>query len=121
MNEISSAELFELYLDTISRSTSALLSQCDEYIAGELFEEFDIGATSYLHETSLARLQDAGYINEEIATLSTKLREKWFILQPMDSTLMEIKNANEWKEFFQMSDNLNGLVCKFSEQRNKQE
>jgi hypothetical protein len=60
MSEISLAELYDLYLDTVGRCTSELKNRSDEEIQYNLFEEFDVGAHSFLQEDNLAKLHRAG-------------------------------------------------------------
>jgi len=104
MKEISLAELYEYYLDTVGRCTSALLHQSDEDIGYNLFEEFDVGAQSFLHEDNLAKLYEAGYIDEETLAVSKGVRVRWFALQSRSWTIEEIKSSMEWRELFGLCD-----------------
>lgn len=106
MTEISIDQLYELFLDTIGRCNSALREQSDEEIAYELFEEFDVGAQSFLHEHSLNKLRDAGYIDDEMVAMSKKLRERWLALENGSWTIPEIKTRTEWRELFDLCDRL---------------
>jgi hypothetical protein len=106
MKEISILELYQLYVDTIGRGTSHLRQEGDEQIAYNLFEEFDIGAHSFLHENSLVRLHDAGYIDDEAVALSKALRERWIAFQSKSWTFADIKTKKEWQELFELCDRL---------------
>ena len=107
MTEISMAELYELYLDSVGRCTSELLCQSDEEIKYNLFEEFDVGVRSFLHEDNLVRLYQAGYIDDELLALSKAVRERWLALQNKPWTIDENKSKKEWQELFKLCDRLN--------------
>ena len=102
MSYISVREQYGLYLDTIGRCSSDLLGQSDEELEHNLYEQFDTGAQSFLHEDTLARLRDAGYIDDEMVALSKDVRNRWFALadeyryRPTE----EIRTNTEWKELF---------------------
>ena len=68
MKPISPIQLFEHLVDTISWCSIDILTLPDDEIAYNLFEQFDIGAQSFLHENSLAFLLKDGLITDEIAT-----------------------------------------------------
>jgi hypothetical protein len=106
MSEISVVELYELYLDTIGRCTSALLARSDEDILYELFEQFDIGAITFLHENTLAKLRAAGYIDDEAVAVAKLVRERWLDLSQRFWTVQDIRNREEWKELFRLCDRL---------------
>ena len=102
--------LFELFCDTISRCTSKNLELSDEELAHNLFEEFDVGATSFLHGVSLNRLFEAGLICERAKTLSQQIRADWFALQETDWTTGEIQTESAWMELFLKCDELLSLL-----------
>ncbi len=97
MSEISAAELYELYVDTVGRCTNDLLRMSDQDINYNLFEEFDVGARSYLHESALVKLRQAGYIDDEMLAASKKVREKWLALQNKPWRIEEVKTKEEWQ------------------------
>jgi len=106
MRDISAAELYGFYLDTLGRCTSELRHQSDENIQYELFEEFDVGAHSFLHEDNLVKLRCAGYIDDEILDVSKEVRERWLALQNKFWTMEDIRNKREWEELFELCDRL---------------
>jgi hypothetical protein len=106
MTEISVAELYELYLDTVGRCASELLHQSDDEIEYNLFEEFDVGVHSFLHEDNLVKLRQAGYIDDEKLAVSKEVRRQWLALQNKPSTIAEIKGKSEWQELFKLCDQL---------------
>jgi len=106
VSEISVAELYELYLDTVGRCTSELLNRSDEEIEYDLFEEFDVGAHSFLHEDSLAKLRHAGFIDDEMVAVGKRVRESWLELSQEPWTIQDIKTRQEWRELFRLCDRL---------------
>ena len=106
MSEISVAELYDLYLDTIGRCTSELLQGNDEELRYNLFEEFDIGAHSFLHDDNLTKLWHAGYIDDEMVKVSREVRGRWLALQTKVWEVEEIRNSKEWKGLFELCDQL---------------
>ena len=106
MNEISLAELYDLYLDTVGRCTGELKNRSDEEIEYNLFEEFDVGAHSFLQEDNLTKLRRAGYIDDEMLELSKDVRNRWLDLQNQSWTVQDIKSKKEWQELFDLCDRL---------------
>lgn len=106
MSEISLRELYELYLDTLGRCTSDIRNRSDEGILYDLFEEFDVGVHSFFHTDNLAKLQTAGYIDDEMLRLSNEVRRKWLGLQHGGWTIQQIKTEKEWQELFELCDQL---------------
>ena len=106
MAKISLDELNELYLDTVARCTSELLNRSDEEIEYELFEKFAVGVVSFLHDSSLERLRQASYIDDEMSEMSKEVRERWFALQKTSWTLDEIRTRKEWQELFALCSRL---------------
>jgi len=56
MNEITIDQLYELYLDTAAKCNSQITSLDSGELEYNLFEEFDIGVTSFFHNDSLQKL-----------------------------------------------------------------
>lgn len=106
MSEISTTELFGLYLDTIARSTTKVLQLTDEEIAYNLFEEFDAGAHSFLHVDNLNKLCDAGLIDDESLAISKKVRTTWMELQRRPSSIEDVKTTKQWRELLDLCDRL---------------
>lgn len=106
MSEISLSELYDLYLDTVGRCTSELKNRSDEEIQYNLFEEFDVGAHSFLQEDNLTKLHRAGYIDDEMLEISKDVRNRWLALQNKSWTVQDIKSKMEWQELFGLCDRL---------------
>jgi hypothetical protein len=100
-------ELFDLYRDTIEKSGTNLLSSDDDDILYAIFEEFDIGMISFLHEDSLNRLVSSGYLNKELADKSAFLRQQALSLQ-IDGlwNLEEFRVNPRWKKLLELSDEI---------------
>jgi hypothetical protein len=106
MNEISTAEVYNLYLDAIGRCTSELRNLTDEEIEYNLFEEFDVGAHSFLHDDNLTKLHQAGFIDDEMLVVSREVRERWLALQKRFWSIEEVKTRQEWQELFHLCHRL---------------
>lgn len=74
MDKISIDRLMKLYVDTVSKCGTYLLSEDDIVIGYKIFEKFDTGVISFLHTDSLEKLNDAGLISDEIMQKSSTLR-----------------------------------------------
>lgn len=111
MKEISIQTLYELYLDTINRCGTYLLNSDDETIEYEIFEEFDIGAISFLHNDNLMKLFKAGYISENKVNKSIQLRQIVTDLQHDGEWDIEnFKVSMRWKNLLILADELKALV-----------
>jgi hypothetical protein len=106
MPEITVDELYELFLDTLARCNSKLLKQSDEEIEHAMLEEFDIGAHSFLHENSLAKLRSAGLIDDEVADSSKQVRAKWQVIRDRVSRAGDLKGDTEWMELIDVCENV---------------
>ena len=106
MAEITVHELYVLYIDTIGRCTSELRRQSDDEINYNLFEKFDVGVWSFLHESALFKLRQGGFLDEEMLAMSKEVRERWLALQNKSWTIEGIKNKAEWQELFELCDRL---------------
>jgi hypothetical protein len=112
MKEISVAQLYGLYLDTLGRCGSDLRHQSDEVIEHQLFEEFDVGAHSFLHEDNLIKLRRDGYIDDQMLSMSKEVRRLWLTLEKKAWTISEIKTTREWQALFELCDRLRLIAQK---------
>jgi len=106
MDNITIEKLNELFIDTLEKCSSRILQKDDDEIEYDLFEEFDIGMRSFLHEESLNRLLSENYINKEIMILSKKLRETALAIDEDKWNLEEAKTTKEWADIFYLSDRI---------------
>lgn len=74
---ISLEERYENFRKTIQECGSYLLTESDDTIKHNLFEEFSIDVISFLHEDTLNLFLDEGMIDDDI--LKKKHRVKKFI------------------------------------------
>jgi len=111
MKEISIEKKFDLYLDTLEKCGIELLNLSDEMIGYYIFEEFEVGAISFLYKDNLLSLADEGLIDNEIYFKSQILRKKFMALQGTDLWNIEsVKKADKWKEILQLSDKIKELI-----------
>lgn len=78
----------------------------EKEIEYNLFEEFDVGAHSFLHATSLDKLRQADLINDEALRASKEIRRMWLELQDSSWTTEEIKVDAKWRNLFSLCDRL---------------
>lgn len=110
MEEISTNELFSLFVDTLDRCTIALLTQEDYIIEYDLFEEFDIGVHSFLHSDVLQKLLKQGYINDKVMELSLNLRRLVLGIGKEKWTAQHVKSDKEWYKILSLSDKIKKLL-----------
>jgi hypothetical protein len=107
VHESTVAEKMELFLDTLQKCGMHLLNADTITIEFNIFEEFDIGANSFLHISNLIILKDAGLINELVLNKSIELRNKFMVLQGGEKWNIEsVKNSTEWLEILELSDEI---------------
>lgn len=111
MEKITVEKLMELYIDTIGKCGSYLLSEDDKVIEYNIFEEFDTGVISFLHADNLRLLKDAGLINDEIMQKSINLRNWIQTIQQGDNWNIDaVRNSTEWKKIFELSDEIKTML-----------
>ncbi|KRE64164.1 hypothetical protein [Paenibacillus sp. Soil750] len=111
MENISIEKLNELYVETIKKCGTYLISSDDSVIGYNIFEEFDIGATSFLHIDNLQRLVEAGLISDEIMRKSSTLRIKVLALQQSDEwNINAVRHSSQWMKILELSDEINSMI-----------
>lgn len=119
MDKITVEQLHELYVDTLSKCGSYLLNEDDETIEYNIFEEFDIGLISFLHDDSLIRLFEAELISSEEMKEAQKLRKLAIDVQNKNEwNLLSFRTSVNWKEVLKLADKLNILINKGNRQVN---
>ncbi|CAM4456679.1 hypothetical protein FHS16_004276 [Paenibacillus endophyticus] len=107
VHKITVSERMDLYIDTLQRCGIYLLSADTITISYSIFEEFDVGATSFLHINNLTVLKDTGLINDLVMNKSIELRNKFMELQGSNKWSVEsVKNSSEWLEILELSDEI---------------
>jgi len=105
------SEMFGFYYDTISKCGKFLLNSSDEEIGYCIFEEFDIGAVSFLHVNALNELRDEGIIDDTIYELSKSLRAQFMNLQGSDIWGVEyVRTSPEWLSIMVTSDEIRKAI-----------
>lgn len=112
MRKITDNELFEFYIYTLNKCGLFLLNESDEIIGYSIFEEFDIGATTFLYKDNLNKLKDAGLISSDIVTKSLKLREMFIAIQNSNKWNLEsVRTLPEWHKLFELSDEIKKMIA----------
>ena len=96
---ISLEERYENFKKTIQECGSYLLTESDDTIKHNLFEEFSIDAISFLHEDTLNLLLDEGMINDDILEKSIELRNSFIQLEKFDNINKKLGDINEKNKF----------------------
>ena len=108
---ISNKELMDLYVDTLQKAGMDIMSMSDEELEYNLFEEFDVGATSFLHEENLYKLQQANFLTESIVQKSKLLREKYFkLINARLWSADSVRSSKDWLELFRLSDEIKQMI-----------
>ena len=111
INEITIAKLKDLYLATLQKSGLYLLYEEDEVIEYNIFEEFDIGVMSFLHENNLAKLKNAGLISNNVMEKSSELRSKVIDLQQSQEWNVEgVRSSLKWRKVLELSDEIKRML-----------
>jgi hypothetical protein len=109
--DIPVGKLMDLFVDTVQKCGSYLLEMDDEDIDYYIFEEFNIGASSFLHNSTISKLKGAELITDEILAMSAELREKYFALENTNMWNVEsVKCSKEWREVLNLSDEIKALL-----------
>ena len=107
MNNRTIKDLMIDYIDTLQQCGMHLLKMSDEDIGYHVFEEFDGGAISFLHENTLSELKKANLITETILQKSTELRNKFMALIDTEQWNVDsVKSSKEWREVLELSDEI---------------
>ncbi|WP_411898232.1 hypothetical protein [Elizabethkingia occulta] len=104
-------KLYDLFLDTLSHCGSFIFNLSKDEIEYEIFEEFDIGVISFLHEDSLKQLLDSKLITIEIRDKCIFLREKVLRLQELNLWKIDLVKTNEkWHEVIIICDEIKEFI-----------
>lgn len=109
---ISLEERYQNFKKTIQECGSYLLTESDDTIKHNLFEEFSIDAISFLHEDTLNLLLDEGMINDDILEKSIELRNSFIQLEKNVELLSveAVRTVEEWKRLLRTSDEIRKLL-----------
>ncbi|MDR0469908.1 MAG: hypothetical protein LBH09_08045 [Peptococcaceae bacterium] len=110
--EISVDELMVFFVDTLQKCGLYLLEMNDEDIEYNIFEEFDVSATSFLHDNTLSKLKEADLINGNMSRKASELRSRFIELQDSDKWNVEsVRHDKKWREILELSDEIKSLLC----------
>lgn len=113
VREITPLELYEQFVYTLEQCGTYLLEASDDEIGYRIFEEFQIGAISFLHDNSLQRLKAFDLISDEVMIKSRQLRKE--VMQIMDGeiwNIASIRSSDVWKEILLLSDDILNTIRK---------
>lgn len=108
MQEITTEQLYEQFIYTLSRCTSATRSLSDEELECCLFEDFSVGVWTFFHENSLVTLREAGFLNDGAVKSGMEIRRRWLSLEACPWTIEEVRQHPKWDEVFALCDSLMG-------------
>lgn len=112
MYDLSVIKLMNCYLDSLKDCGMYLLSVDESEIEYRIFEEFDIGATTFLHNINLTKLKESGLINDLIMSKSAELRMKFLSLQNGDKwDVKSVKSEFEWQEVLLLADEIKEMLA----------
>lgn len=110
-NGINDEQLYDYFLGTLKNCGMFLLDCNAQDIESFIFEEFDSDCISFLHETTLSRLLDSGYITPQIYVKCQMLNEKF---RRMENTCMwnadSVKTDFEWHAVLSLSDEIKSML-----------
>ena len=109
---ISLEERYENFKKTIQECGSYLLTEDDDTIKHNLFEEFSIDVISFLHEDTLNLFLDEGMIDDDILEKSIELRNSFMQLEKNVELLSveAVRTFEDWKRLLRTSDEIRKLL-----------
>ncbi len=109
---ISLEEKYENFKRTIQECGSYLLTESDDTVKHNLFEEFSIDVISFLYEDTLNLFLDEGMIDNEILEKSIELRNLFLQLEKNAELLSveAVRTSEEWKRLLRISDEIRQLL-----------
>ena len=109
---ISLEERYQNFKKTIQECGSYLLTESDDKIKHNLFEEFLIDVISFLHEDTLNLFLDEGMIDDDILEKSIVLRNSFMQLEKNVELLSAeaVRTFEEWKRLLRASDEIRKLL-----------
>lgn len=107
MEIMETEKLYDYFLDTLSHCGSFIFDLSKGDIEYEIFEEFDIGVISFLHEDVLKQLLDSKLITFDVYSNCKILRKKVLELQELGLWKIDLVKTNKrWKEVIILCDEI---------------
>lgn len=109
---ISLEEKYENFKRTIQECGSYLLTESDDTVKHNLFEEFPIDVVSFLYEDTLNLFLDEGMIDNGILEKSIELRSLFLQLEKNAElvSVEAVRTYEEWKRILRISDEIRQLL-----------
>lgn len=109
---ISLEEKYENFKRTIQECGSYLLTESDDTVKHNLFEEFSIDVISFLHEETLNLFLDEGMIDNDTLEKSIELRNSFLQLEKNAELLSveAVRSYDKWKRLLRISDEIGQLL-----------
>ncbi len=109
---ISLAKRYENFKKTIQECGSYLLSENDDVIKYNLFEEFSVDVISFLHYDTLKLFLDEGMIDNDILKKSIELRNLFIQLEKNTDlfNVRSVKMCDDWKNLLEKSDEIKKML-----------
>jgi len=112
MIKLTTEQSFDFYLTSLERCGMHILELTNNEIEYQIFEELATDYPGSLSKHTLTVLEESGIIDENIAHLSKDLQTKLLILERGNLlwNVDALKKSAEWKEMFQLSDEIKELI-----------
>jgi len=112
MIKLTTEQSFDFYLTSLERCGMHILELTNNEIEYQIFEELAMDYPGSLSKYTLTVLEESGIIDENIAHLSKDLQTKLLILERGNLlwNVDALKKSAEWKEMFQLSDEIKELI-----------
>ena len=112
MIKLTTEQSFDFYLTSLERCGMHILELTNNEIEYQIFEELATDYPGSLSKYTLTVLEESGIIDENIAHLSKDLQTKLLILERGNLlwNVDALKKSAEWKEMFQLSDEIKELI-----------
>ena len=106
MEPLTVKERYELFIGTLTKCSSQVVTLPDEQLEYSLFEDCFTEMRTYLHESNLADLRNAGYIDDVGKALAKMILDDWISLERTPSTAEAVRASPDWKRLFEMCDRM---------------
>lgn len=111
MNQLTTGELFERYINTLTQLSNGLMQNDNLNIEDSIFDVFFGGIISYFHSSSLEALTNDGMIDEQIERKSLELRLVVMDLRETDFWSVEMfKTRVGWEDVIKLCKELEVLI-----------
>ena len=107
MEPITKQQRLDLFNNTIDKCGTYLLIEDDETIEYNIYEDFDIGVHSFLHNDNIQWLYENGQISLSQFNKSILLRDMVINLQKTDEwEFKHFRTSKKWRAIIELSDDI---------------